>query len=106
MEAAIREKLQAALQPGSLVIRNVSHHHAGHAGSPNSGHSHFEVEIVADAFEGLSRVARHRRVYSLLAAEMAGPVHALALVTEAPSELAARDAGKNPPASPAAPDAG
>jgi BolA protein len=44
------------------------------------------VAVVSAAFEGLSRVERQRLVYDLLAEELAGPVHALALRTIAPSE--------------------
>jgi BolA protein len=44
------------------------------------------VEVVSAAFEGMSRVERQRLVYRLLADELAGPVHALALRTIAPSE--------------------
>jgi BolA family transcriptional regulator, general stress-responsive regulator len=86
VEATIRAKLQEGLQPSRLEVRNVSHHHAGHAGSPGTGESHFEVEVVSEQFSTMNRVQRQRRVYQILAAEMAGPVHALALVTKAPGE--------------------
>ncbi len=82
----IRTKLQQALSPISLEVRNVSHQHSGHAGSPGTGQSHFEVDIVSAEFADLSKVARHRRVYQLLREEMAGPVHALALTARSPQE--------------------
>ena len=82
----IRDKLTRELSPLQLEVFNVSHQHAGHRSSPDSGQSHFEVTITAAAFEGLGKVARHRRVYQILAEEMAGPIHALALETRAPSE--------------------
>jgi len=41
---------------------------------------------VSDKFDGLSRVDRQRMVYAVLAEEMAGPVHALALKTLSPAE--------------------
>jgi BolA protein len=50
------------------------------------GETHFQVRIVAAAFEGLSRVERQRRVYSALKDELAGPVHALSLSALTPSE--------------------
>jgi BolA family transcriptional regulator, general stress-responsive regulator len=82
----IRAKLTAALQPTRLVIRDDSERHAGHAGARPEGETHFHVEIVSAAFAGDSRVARQRRVYALLAEEMAGPIHALALATLTPEE--------------------
>ena len=89
--AAIRAKLAAALAPGStVVVHDESASHAGHAGarataSP-SGETHFRVAIVSPSFAGLKTVARHRLVYSALAEELAGPVHALSLETAAPGE--------------------
>ena len=79
VEKAIEEKLRKAFDPELLEIENDSHRHAGHAGSPGTGHSHFTVTMAAAAFDGLSRVDRQRRVYQVLADELAGPVHALAL---------------------------
>ena len=48
------------------------------------------VEVVSAAFEGQGQVARHRLVYGLLAAEIEGGVHALALKTKTPAEAAPR----------------
>jgi BolA family transcriptional regulator, general stress-responsive regulator len=82
----IRAKLNSGLKPLRLDITDDSHLHAGHAGAREGGESHFTVEVVSGAFEGLGRVARQRLVYDLLKDELAGPVHALALRTLAPSE--------------------
>jgi BolA protein len=82
----IREKLSAGLQPTRLEIVDDSQKHAGHAGARPGGESHFTVEVVSAAFEGMGRVERQRLVYRLLQEELAGPVHALALRTIAPSE--------------------
>ena len=82
----IRDKLTRGLEPLSLEITDDSHKHAGHAGARPGGESHFTVEVVSGAFEGLSRIERQRLVYRLLQEEMTGPVHALALRTIAPSE--------------------
>lgn len=76
----------AVLAPTRLVVTDDSARHAGHAGARPEGETHFTVEIVAAAFEGLPRVARHRKVYGLLAGEIAGGVHALALRTLTPAE--------------------
>ena len=82
----IRAKLTGALAPLRLDVIDDSHRHAGHAGARDGGESHFTVEVVSGAFEGMSRVARQRLVYDVLKDELAGPVHALALRTLAPSE--------------------
>jgi BolA protein len=41
---------------------------------------------VSRAFEGKSRVERHRMINTLLAAELAGPIHALAIRATVPGE--------------------
>ena len=82
----IRSKLEAELRPTRLVIVDESYRHRGHAGARPGGESHFRVEIVSPAFAGQSRLARQRIVYALLAEELAGPVHALQLITLSPEE--------------------
>ena len=82
----IKKKLTEGLSPKSLDVIDDSHKHAGHAGARPEGESHFTVVVVAEVFEGKNRVARQRLVYDLLADEMKGPIHALALRTLAPSE--------------------
>ena len=59
----------------------------GHAGSPGTGESHFTIKVVSAAFAGKSRLERHRMVNQVLAAELAGQVHALAIRALAPDEL-------------------
>ena len=63
----IREKLTAAFAPAALSVEDESAKHAGHAGARPGGETHFNVRIVSDAFEGVSRVERQRRVYAALA---------------------------------------
>jgi BolA family transcriptional regulator, general stress-responsive regulator len=82
----IREKLTAAFNPQHLEVIDESHRHAGHAGSRPGGETHFRVEVVAAAFQGKSRLERQRLVYAALKEEMAQQIHALSLVTRAPSE--------------------
>jgi acid stress-induced BolA-like protein IbaG/YrbA len=50
---------------------------------------HFEATVVAEAFEGKPPLARHRMVYATLGEHMGGEIHALALKTLTPAELAA-----------------
>jgi stress-induced morphogen len=50
------------------------------------GGDHFRATVTAPAFDGLSRIAQHRLVYTVFGAEIGGAIHALALKTEAPSK--------------------
>lgn len=86
---AMADKLNAALAPTHLVVKDESFLHAGHAGAPDGGESHFRLLIVSTAFEGLSPVARQRRVNAVLREDLAGPVHALAMRTLTPAEHSA-----------------
>ena len=87
VEDSIRTTLEAELNPSHLNVDNVSYQHAGHAGSPGTGESHFNVSIVSEAFQGMNKVARFRRVHSILKEEMDGPVHALSLDLKSTSEV-------------------
>lgn len=82
----MRAKIEAAFAPVELKIVDDSAKHAGHAGARPGGESHFTVSIVSAAFAGKGRVDRQRLVHAALAEELAGPVHALALVLRAPGE--------------------
>jgi len=86
MKQRIESKLTQAFAPERLEIVDESDQHAGHAGHRPGGETHFRVDIVAAAFEGETRVARQRRVYQVLAEELADRVHALALSTRTPEE--------------------
>ncbi len=86
----ITKKLTEAFAPELLDIVDESHLHAGHMGHRPGGETHFRVNIVSHAFEGKSRIERHRLVNATLAAEMADQVHALAIKASAPGETAPR----------------
>lgn len=82
----IKHKLTAALSPATLEIVDETGNH----NVPPDSESHFRVTVVTPAFAGEGLLARHRRVNRVLADELAGPVHALALHTYTPEEWAAR----------------
>jgi BolA protein len=85
--ALIEARLTAALAPvASIQISDDSAQHAGHAGASAGGH--FSVTIVAAAFAGKARVARHRMVYDALADAMQRGIHALAITAYTPEEFA------------------
>ncbi|WP_109313092.1 BolA family transcriptional regulator [Ruegeria sp. AU67] len=74
----IRTCLMAAFEPRELEVVDDSESHRGHAGFQEGGESHFNVRIRASAFQGLSRVARHRAVHKALG-DIVPRIHALAL---------------------------
>lgn len=84
----IRALLEVALAPVSLVVRDDSHLHAGHAGA-RDGRGHFSVEIVSNLFIGKSSLARHRIVYAVLGEMMTTDIHALSIQALAPDEVVA-----------------
>ncbi len=77
-EERLRQRLVARFAPLQLSIEDESHHHAGHAGAAG-GHSHYRVHIIAEAFRGLSPVARHRLVYAAVGDMMRTDIHALVI---------------------------
>ena len=86
LEQSMRDTLMIALEPIRLDVVNESHLHAGHAGSPGTGDSHFRLLVVSPLFEGRSRLERHRMVNEALADYLATKIHALAIKAFAPGE--------------------
>ncbi|WP_299424398.1 BolA/IbaG family iron-sulfur metabolism protein [uncultured Shimia sp.] len=75
----IHDKLSTVFSPVDLQVVDDSESHAGHAGAPAGGESHFIVRIRAAAFAGQNHLARHRAVHAALGADLVGRIHALAL---------------------------
>lgn len=85
---SIERKLTERLSPVELVVEDVSHQHAGHAGAPRgSSETHFNVKVISQEFQGLSLVKRHRLIYGLLQEELQNGLHALSLITKTPAEV-------------------
>lgn len=82
----IREILNEALQPQELSIEDDSWKHTGHAGARESGGGHFSVTIVANCFQGRSRIERQRAVMQALASEFGPTIHALSIRAMTPEE--------------------
>lgn len=82
----IAAALNARFSPARLEVVDQSGLHAGHSGARPEGGTHFRVEIVADAFDGMSRLERHRAVNDALAGEFETGLHALVIEARAPSE--------------------
>ena len=89
LEERMKTKIEEAFSPDRLEVINESHLHAGHQGGAmdGTGETHFRVRVVASAFDGMSRVNRHRAINDLLSDELSGGVHALALEPAAPGEM-------------------
>lgn len=90
----VQEVLTKTFAPQRLEILDESHRHAHHAPmvrGPEAGASetHFRVQLVSAAFEGVSRVNRSRMVHAALGREFETGLHALALSLRTPEEDAA-----------------
>jgi len=86
--ASIEKKIRDRLSPETVEIINESHLHAGHQESfDGSGETHLRIKVVAEVFEGMSRVNRQRMINELVSQEIAEGLHAIAMETKAPSEL-------------------
>jgi BolA protein len=82
----IADELTKTFAPERLDVVDESHQHAGHAGHRPGGETHYRVYIVSQAFQGKSRIERHRMINETLASELQGGVHALAIHASAPGE--------------------
>ena len=82
IQQTIEQQLGRDFSPSYLEVVNESHQHS----VPPDAETHFKVVIVASEFDGKRKVARHQQVYAALAAQLEGPVHALALHTYSPAE--------------------
>lgn len=94
IQSIIESKIREALEVTHLEVINESHMHS----VPPGSESHFKLVIVTDDFKGKKAVVRHQIVYAILANEIAGPVHALAMHTYSIDEWA--ESQQNAPDSP------
>ena len=85
LQTQIEQKL-ASMEPMMMQVENESHMH----NVPANSETHFKVTLVSNRFQALMPVKRHQQIYALLADELSGPVHALALHLYTPEEWQAR----------------
>jgi len=78
----IEKKLAKNIDCLFLEIENESFRHA----VPANSETHFKITVVSAQFSGKLLIARHRLINQLLADELAGPVHALAMHTYTPEQ--------------------
>lgn len=95
IQADIEQKLAAGLSPQHLEVVNESNNHNVPAGSE----SHFKVTLVSEEFAGKPLIKRHRMINEVLAEELKGKIHALALHTYTAEEWdkASNNAPMSPP---------
>jgi BolA protein len=80
----LRTRLAQHINTTSIEVIDQSAAHAGHRG--NTGGGYFDVKIVSPEFEGLSRVARHQKVYAVVGGMIGKEIHALSIVAITPHE--------------------
>jgi len=78
----IRKLLEQKFNPTQLVLENESHTHQ----VPEGFETHFKLEMTAEVFEGLTRLARQQLVMNELKSEFETGLHALTMRLKAPSE--------------------
>ena len=72
----IQERIEASIVGAQAQVRDYT----------GTG-DHFEVSVVATAFEGKTPVERHQMVYEALGADVDGrTIHALSLSTKTPEQ--------------------
>jgi stress-induced morphogen len=71
----IETKILAALPDARVELRDLT-----------GTEDHWEAVIVSASFAGKSLIERHRMIFSALAEEMKGPIHALTLKTYTPDQ--------------------
>jgi len=87
VQQTIQDKLKQRFNTVFLTVENESHNHS----VPANSETHFKVTVVCEEFEGLRLIMRHRLINDLLAEELAGPVHALAMHTYTPKQWAEKN---------------
>lgn len=75
VQGIIKKILSEKIDCEYLQVENESYRHS----VPVNSETHFKVTIVSEQFSGKMLIARHRLINQLLAEQLAGPVHALAM---------------------------
>jgi stress-induced morphogen len=71
----LRQRIEAAIPGARADVEDLT-----------GGGDHFRATVVADVFAGKSRIEQHRMVYGVFGEEVGGPIHALSIKTNPPSE--------------------
>lgn len=94
-ESIIKNKLATAIELQYLEVLNESSNH----NVPPGSESHFKLVLVADVFEQMSLLSRHRMINEILAEELKSKIHALAIHVFTPAEWenSSNQSPKSPP---------
>ena len=84
--AEIRQRIEQTVAPEELIVEDEGHMHVGHEGAKD-GRGHFRVFVVAQSFEGLTMIQRHRTIYQALGDLMTSDVHALSIDAYSSNEI-------------------
>ena len=84
MDERIKRLIEDNLHPTHMELINESHKHAGHAGDDGSGQTHFKLKVSSKAYEGLSKIERHRKTMTILDEAFKQGLHALSLDLSTP----------------------
>jgi stress-induced morphogen len=71
----IRQRIETSLPGASVQVEDYT-----------GGGDHFRATVTAAAFAGRSRIEQHRLIYEIFGEEIGGPIHALSLKTQAPTD--------------------
>ncbi|AGH81784.1 BolA family protein [Psychromonas sp. CNPT3] len=82
VQAIIEAKINTQIDVEYLNVENESMRHA----VPPNSETHFKVIVSSSQFIGMPLLARHRLINAILAEQLAGPIHALALHTYTPEQ--------------------
>ncbi|CAE8601154.1 unnamed protein product, partial [Polarella glacialis] len=84
----IQTKVTEVFAPRRLLVKDNSAAHRGLAGvvGVKTPETHFLVEVVSAAFQGVSKLERQRQVQDLLREEFDAGLHALELTCRTPAE--------------------
>ena len=75
IQSEVEEAIKKVLPDAQITIEDL-----------NGGGDHLQVNVISDAFKGLSLIKQHQLIYGALAKEMANEsIHALALNTSVPT---------------------
>lgn len=92
LHSLMESELIAAFDPVYIDCGNFSDQHRLAPGSE----SHFQVTLVSEKFNGLSRVQRHKLVYQVIKRHFEAQLHAAVLNLYTPEEWA-KSPRSNPP---------
>ena len=78
MKDRIEKKLRDNLEVIALKLKDTSHSHSGHNEAAATGNTHFSLFIVAEDFENMSLLIRHKLINEILKEELK-IIHALSI---------------------------